>query len=177
MAFLFLLLSAAFAKFDCNQAQPFPTIETQQANVYVGRFYWTTTTTGKEERVEDVCTTTQPLALPVLDIRGREEEWYDCWKGIAELQCKTRFQNKTATLYVRPAIVLRTWGPGKAVRDSHFHAYVVPDNKPAKFLDFFARSNSYDLTKRELTIDTAGGGRGQESGIDSFYVRVDFLKE
>ena len=56
----------------------------------------------------------------------------------------------------------------------HFHASIKPQNDFSQYIDLFARSLSLDLNHREITLDAAGGGRGENSGIDSFYVHVDF---
>lgn len=122
---------------------------------------------------EEVCATRAPLSAEVLDIRGREEEWYYCHEKYVELSCKTRFRSKWAVIHIRPSVVIRGWSTG-AVRDTHFHAYLVPEGDGLRFHDLFARTLSRDLQKADVILDAAGGGRGENSATDSYYVRVDF---
>lgn len=148
----------------------FPVVDAQTVSLSVARFHWA----DGREVVEEVCETSAPLVVPTLDIRGREGEWFDCEppEPAPSLECHS---DSGAVVLVRPAVVIRGWAePGGAVRDTHFHAYVYPGGDPARERDLFARSLSRALGGGPITLDAAGGGRGERSGEDSYYVRADF---
>lgn len=172
---LFSILSLSHAKaYDCSNTQPFIPVGLQKVQVYVGHFFWKTASDGtREEVVEDVCATRLPVEIPVLDIRGREEEWFYCSTVPAVLECSTTYQGVQAKIEVKPAIVIRSW-KGSSALDHHFHAYITPGGDPTRCFDLFSRSISSKLTPYSITLDAAGGGRGENSGVDSFYVRTDF---
>lgn len=162
-------LTAALATVS---ACAYPVVDTQSVSLRVARFNWE----NGREVVEEVCATAAPLTVPTLDIRGREAEWFDCEPPVPPpaLECRSL---SGAVVLVRPATVIRDWPgvdqPGP-VRDTHFHAYVFPAGDLAQKRDLFARSLSRDLGNGPLTLDAAGGGRGERAGEDSYYVRADF---
>jgi len=177
MKFIILFFAFSFASigraYDCSKFKEFTPIEYQNAKITVAHFYWKQNADGTREEVdEEVCATKQLLKIPVLDIRGREEEWFYCHDNQPTVSCKSQFQGVEASIEVKPAIVIRSWQKSSA-RDSHVHAYVIPGNDPKKYFDLFARNISPVLTPQKLVMEAAGGGRGEESGVDSFYVRVD----
>lgn len=130
---------------------------------------------SRKEQSEAICKTTTPLKVRVLDIRGREEEWFWCEQGDLFFTCETKYRGAWARIRVRPAIVVRN-AQRAAVRDSHFHAFIEPLGGASSYIDLFARSQSRDLRQAELTLDTEGGGRGERADVDSYYIRVDFSK-
>lgn len=174
VTFLFVFLGSTASAYDCSHHVPFEPVEYQEAFIQVARFSWVETDQGRQEIVEEVCSSKEPLLVPVQDIRGREEEWYDCNQRGVMRTCLSRYGTEEATIVVTPSIVIRKMGQ-RALRDTHFHARVYPQNDPTRLFDLFGRNGSYDLSKKPLLIDSAGGGRGENSGVDSYYVRIDFL--
>jgi hypothetical protein len=172
---LAMLFSSFTYAYDCSQHTPFVPVSFQDVSLYVGHFSWQQTENGKEEVVEDVCSSTSALKIPVLDIRGREEEWFYCNGDTPQpiLECTSTFQGQPTSIQVKPAIVIRSWQKSGA-RDTHFHAYIIPNNDPTKYFDLFARRLSPEPESKPQVLDAAGGGRGENSGIDSFYIRADF---
>jgi hypothetical protein len=169
----YFLMSTAYA-FDCSGVKPFTPIAYKDVSIYVGHFYWKKTSIGSaEEVVEEVCSTDKPLQVPVLDIRGREEEWFYCYDYQPTITCSTTYQGTTAEIQVKPAIAIRSWMKDAAL-DSHFHAFIIPNGDKSKIFDLFARNITPNLSAKNITIDAAGGGRGENSSVDSFYVRTDF---
>lgn len=75
---------------------------------------------------------------------------------------------------VRPAVVVRGYA-SKPARDTHAHVFLVPEGLSEKYFDTFVRSLSFDLKKQPVIMDSVSGGRGPESGQDSFGVRLQFL--
>lgn len=176
LASLLMFLSAkAFAAYDCSNVQPFQAFERQSVSIEVDRFYWTEENGQKVEKIERVCETSQPLDLGVYDIRAREEEWYYCFYQQPRpfLECNTVFQGKLAQVLVRPAIVIRGHGLTSA-RDTHAHIFVLPEGMAERYFDTFVRSLSFHLKKQAVIIDSVSGGRGPDSGQDSFSVRLQF---
>lgn len=172
---LFLIFNLSQAQaYDCSNAKPFIPVGVQKVHIYVGHFFWKTTGDGtREEVIEDVCATQVPAEVPILDIRGREEEWFYCSTTPSTLECSTTYQNVQAKIEIKPAIVIRGWN-GSPALDHHFHAYITPGADPTRYFDLFSRSIRSELTPSPITLDAAGGGRGENSSVDSFYVRTDF---
>lgn len=173
----FLLLTSikTFAAYDCSNVPPFQPFERQFVSIQVDRFYWVEESGQKVEKTERVCETSQPLDLGVYDIQGREEEWYSCFYQEARpvLECTTTFQGQLAQMMVRPAVVIRGYA-SKAARDTHAHIFLLPEGLSEKYFDTFVRSLSFDLKKQPVIMDSVSGGRGPESGQDSFGVRLQF---
>lgn len=172
--FLFAATKAS-ASYDCSQARPFEAFEKQTVSVQVDRFYWAKENGKNVEKTERVCETLQPLEVGVYDIRGREEEWYDCFYRVPRpvLECRTTFRGKPAHLMVRPAAVIRRYAT-TAARDTHAHVFLLPEGNAQKYFDTFVRSLSLELDRKTVIIDSVSGGRGPESGQDSFGVRLRF---
>ena len=166
-----LPLAAATLSPDCDGFKPFEPISHQSVRIEVDRSYWN----GTEETRETVCKTSNPLDVAVLDIRGREAQWYSCNQRRTIFTCTTTFRGKPATLVVHPAVVIRGW-QGKPGRDSHFHALLIPEGGLTNYHDTFARTITRKIGKAELLLDAQAGGRGENADTDSYYVRVEFLK-
>lgn len=173
--FLLLVSMKAFAAYDCSNVPPFQAFERQAVSIQVDRFYWAEEGGQKVEKTEHVCETSQPLDLGVYDIQGREKEWYYCFyqEPRPVLECDTTFQGKPAQIIVRPAVVIRGYD-SKPARDTHAHIFLLPEGHPEKYFDTFVRSLSFDLKKQPVVMDSVSGGRGPESGQDSFGVLLRF---
>lgn len=174
---IFFILVFALSQseaYDCSSAKPFLPVGFQKVQVFVGHLFWKTGRDGiREEVIEEVCSTQSPIAVPILDLRGREEEWFYCSRAQLALQCSTTFQNLPTKIEIRPAVVIRSWN-GSSALDHHFHAYVIPIEDSTRSFDLFSRNINPRLTPSPITLDAAGGGRGENSGLDSYYVRIDF---
>lgn len=174
LIFLYFSQISISQAYDCSASKPFIPVGHQNVRISVGHFYWKTNDDGsREEVIEDVCSTESPANVPILDIRNREEEWYYCYKSPFALPCSSTYQGGPASVEVIPAIVIRRWNSGAAM-DHHFHAYISPQNDHRRYFDLFARSLHPDLLPKRVVIDAAGGGRGENSTVDSFYVKTEF---
>lgn len=174
-SFVFFTSIKAITADDCSNVPPFQAFERQTVSIQVDRYYWVKENGQKVEKTERVCETSQPLDLGVYDIRGREEEWYSCFyqEPRPALECSTTFQGKAAQISVRPAVVIRRYTP-KSARDTHAHIFLLPEGISEKYFDTFVRSLSFALKKQSVIMDSVSGGRGPESGQDSFGVRLWF---
>ena len=174
LGLLVFTLTPLARAYDCSGVRPFVPVAYQSVTVAIARFHWETLENGsRKEVVEDVCATNHPVVLPVIDIREREEEWFHCYQNVSALSCATPYQGSRASVVVKPAMVIRRWRGGVAL-DRHFHTYVAPANDPGRYFDLFARNLSPDLSRQKMTLDAAGGERGETSMVDSFYVIVEF---
>lgn len=167
MIFFWLSLPSLVWAYDCSHI-PFPVKETQSVRITVARLYWS----EGIRQDEDVCSAERQV--PVQDIQGREEEWFYCNDVEAKLECDTQYGAFPATLSIYPSVVIRSIG-GHAKRDTHFHAFVDPEGNVRKRFDLYARYLSSELEAKAFTLDAAGGGRGEDSGQDTYYVRLDFF--
>jgi hypothetical protein len=80
-----LLVSIPAPAHDCAGFKPFVPIDTIKADIKVYRL---------DDEVS--CTTSVPQQVPVLDIRGREADWYYCDKSAVMFQCETVYKGKPA---------------------------------------------------------------------------------
>jgi hypothetical protein len=60
------------------------------------------------------------------------------------------------------------------VGDSQAQIFLIPDGNANRYFDNFVRSVSPALNKKPLFIDGVSGGRGPDSGQDSYEVRLEF---
>lgn len=164
LIFAFMISAHAY---DCATSKEFVPVEQHSVSISVDRL--------TKDAAEAVCATTNPLALGVYDIRGREEEWFYCFyrQPRPSLECATSYQGKPAQIIVRPAVVLRQF-QGSDVRDTHAHVFLVPLHDPDAFHDTFVRAISYDLKSQPVHLDSVSGGRGPNSTVDSYGVRLTF---
>jgi hypothetical protein len=172
---LLLIISGRTYAYDCSNSKPFVPFEHHSVSISVGRSYWAIENGVKIEKSVTVCRTNTPLEIGVYDIRGREEEWYYCFHQVPRpnLSCETIFRGRPSQIIVRPAAVIRRYDASSA-RDIHAHTFLVPEGNEERYLDTFARSLSFDLKKQNIIIDSVSGGRGPESGQDSYDVRLHF---
>lgn len=174
---------ASFAeelRYDCDGFKPFRPIDTLKAEVTVsrlGKFVRNNGKTSVEKTDETICKSKTPLVVPVKDIRGLEADWYYCDKPSPEnyLVCETECKGMPAKIAVKPAMVIRKWNPKDAL-DTHMHVYLIPENDESKILDNFSRALRFDLTQREITLNTSSGGQGPNSDQDRYFVELRFYK-
>lgn len=164
--------------YDCSNAPDFIPFESQKVTVSVERSFWTVENGERVELFEPVCEFNSPQEIGAYDIRGQEEIFYYCFYQKPRpnmFECQTTFKGKLAQLVIRPAVVVRSLSGTNNVRDYHSHVFLVPEGDYDKFRDTFMRSMSRNLSKQETWLDIVSGGRGPDSGEDSFYIRVHFL--
>ena len=161
---------------DCSKIADFTPFESVSVEISIERFYWEDDHGNRVQKSQQVCNTSKPLEVGAFDIRGREVEWYYCFyqKVRPDLECSTNYRGKPATIVVRPANVIRSYPNQAGARDTHAHVFLVPESDWNKYRDTFVRSMSFDLKKQDVLIDSVSGGQGQDSGEDSYGVRLHY---
>ena len=177
MSYLLLLLISSALAYDCSKFQPFTPLEMLKADVNVYRFFKIKPDGTGEEVDEEICSSSQPLLIPLKDIRGREADWYYCNKHepTEYLICDVSYKALPAKLHIRPAMVIRQWKPTDAL-DTHIHVYLEPEGDSSRYLDNFTQAISYELSLRNITLNGGAGGRGPKADQDYYYVRLKFYR-
>ena len=160
------------SQIDCSHSNEFVAKDILKADVTVFKH------SGDDTGDVEVCSSQKPLEIPILDIQGREAEWFYCYKRDSKLDltCKASYLGKSAQLLVRPAIVIRSWKPSAAL-DVHMHVLLIQDHNPNNLRDVFTRSLNFDLTQRAFTIEGRSGDWVSSTDVhDNYEVRVRFYK-
>lgn len=171
LAFMILILTSQFSTAgDCSAVKPFRKAGSQKVHVSVARLFWV----GSVQHDEDVCSV--ELKVDAYDVRGREDEAYDCLKPRDSeiVSCQSTLDGEAAEITVVPASWLRTWKPQDR-REYRFHSYVVKTANPKFYLDIFSRSLSSKLSPQSLILEGALK-TGPGNTRDGFYVRAEFKR-
>lgn len=142
----------------------------QNVTVSAARFYWQ----NGQQQTEDICSVQR--ALPIYDVRGRENDAYYCLKPLESqiATCTTQYGGETAMVSVVPASWIRTFD-NQDLRSFNFHAYIQPAGNPSGYLDIFARTLTSHLENQNIIIEgskTAGESSPLNEG---YWVRVRFI--
>lgn len=168
-AIFLITFSDAFAS-DCSAVGPFIPIGQQEVKATISKFRW-----EQENPIyEDVCI--QSTKVSLFDVRGREEEAYNCLKPdpIEVITCKCTLESNAAQIKVIPASWIRTWQPNP-LREYRFHAYVVKEADSKFYYDIFARSLSTELASQNIILE-GSLKTGPSNPIDGFWIRLEFVK-